>query len=95
MNQIIDIYNQYLNPHNPDAFYRFGRTVDTVTNGSIKNFMQLACNLQGREGIINVVINNGMNAPQVVHQNPEVYKTVSEFKYNLFDSHYTNIVLID
>jgi hypothetical protein len=83
------------NPHNPAPFYRWGRTVDVDNNGSYTNYVQLSCHLQNREGIINVLINNGENRPQQNQTNPETYKVISDFKYNLFDSHYSNIILFN
>jgi hypothetical protein len=86
--------NVKTNPHNHSQLYTWGRTLDI--NNSYTNYSQLSCNLVGREGIINIVINNGINnqpQPQI-QTNPEVYKPISYFRYNLFDSHYSNIILL-
>jgi hypothetical protein len=94
-----NVLNSFMpNPNvvnDPDQFFKFGRTVDQLTNGSYKNYNQMACRIHDREGIINVLINYGKNPPPIIHSNPGIYRPNSEFKYNLFDSHYTNIVLIN
>ena len=87
--------NLKTNPHNSALFYKWGRTVDINTNGSLTNYVQLSCNLQNREGIINILINNGENTPQQIQTNPETFRVMTDFKYNLFDSHYSNIILFN
>ena len=93
MAQVVQYFQT--NPHNDSDFYRWGRTLDVNTNGSYTNYVQLNCDLNNREGIINILINNGENKQPQPHTNPETYKPISEFKYNLFDSHYSNIILFN
>jgi hypothetical protein len=81
------------NPYNQSDFYNWGRTLD-INNYSYTNYIELSCDLSKREGIINIVINNGINKQQKLQTNPEVYIPISNFKYNLFDSHYSNIILL-
>ena len=93
MEQVLN--NFKTNPYNSNPFYNWGRTIDTITNGSYTNYAQLACGLESREGIINILLNNGENRQQHTHTNPETYRPVSDFKYNLFDSNYSNIILFN
>lgn len=81
--------------NDPNHYYKFGRTVDPIVNGSYKNYIELACNMNNREGIINILLNYGENLQPHIHSNPGIYRPNSEFKYNLFDSHYSNIVIIN
>jgi len=87
--------NLKTNPHNTAPFYNWGRTVDNATNGSYTNYSQIKCDLGARDGIVNILINNGENAPLQPHINPETYRPISDFKYNLFDSNYSNIILFN
>ena len=80
--------------NDPNNYFIFGRTIDQITNGSYKNYIELSCNIGNREGIINVLINYGENPQQQVQSNPGIFRPNSEFKYNLFDSHYSNIIII-
>jgi hypothetical protein len=93
MAQVIQHFQ--INPHNASPFYQWGRTLDIDTNGSYTNYFKISCELGNREGIINVLINNGENRQPQIQTNPETFKPISEFKYNLFDSHYSNIILFN
>ena len=96
MEQVEQVISSFIvNPHKNDDFYKWGRTIDVNTNDSFTNYFQLHCELGEREGIVNVVINRGKNPIQTIHTNPETFRPKSNFKNNLFDSHYSKIILFN
>ena len=74
--------------------FSFGRTVQS-NSAQYRNFIEIACNIQNREGIINILLNNGEPTERKLYINPNIYRPQSEFKYNLFDSRESNIFIIE
>ena len=56
--------------------------------------MGISCNLNNREGIINILIYNETNQINQIHTNPDTYKPKSEFKHNLLESDYSTVIVI-
>ena len=88
------IITQMPNPIDPSKTeFKFGRTVQ-ISSSQYKIYIQIACDTNNREGIINILLNNGERKQKTTHINPNIYRPKSEFKYNLFDSSYSSIFII-
>ena len=80
------------NPHNSDEKYNWGRTINK--NNLYKHYNEINCNLTQREGIINILLNNNNNNKQQIITRQKL-PHINLFKYNLFNSQYTNIIILN
>ena len=73
----------------------FGRTKITDDIITYKSLIEYNCNLEEREGIINVIVKRENTRDSETKSNPEVYYPKNSFTHNLFDSYNSKIILIN
>ena len=72
----------------------FNTNISSPNNIIYHPLTELSCNLQHSNSIINVVINMGQQRQAIKMSNPEVYYPQNKFKYNLFDSYNSTVIII-
>ena len=89
-NVLTNTYSSSLNNRS-----NWGRTDNNINNNVYITLSQLSCNVQSREGIINVIINMGEQLQPQNFNNPEILYPQNKFKYNLFDSYDATVILLN
>lgn len=91
--QINVLESTYISSIETPKSNEWGRTVIDNKIGRNKFIDYGKCELQNRDGIISVLIDHGNYISINAEVDPNVYIPGNNFKYNIFDSYYSTIIL--